>query len=564
MRVERGATQILFGFLPGQTVDLNGGIWRIAKWNEPKPLAIDQAALRRALLEQVGPWRMDGRNDGIWDELQGGLTVEAVKLNETEGILAEAFPPIWRCRSCSRLLPRATGKCGCGSESRHQLHYVQFHACGLIEEPTLPRCTVHKQVAMRLPGSAAVRDLTFHCPVCQKSLGRGGFPFRNCQCGIQPLRLERNVHRAASVFTPRFVSIVNPADPATSARLRAAGGGAKALEWVLAGMVGDQPMGGPQTVSGLMDTLIRSGIPPGTAQELARVALERGAVAESTTDEQVQLVNASAAQDEAFSLAAAVSEGRVSIADLCSRAGPPLQTLYQAAYEPAIARARLESVDLLPRFPVATLAFGYTRGDPTPGASRLNAFRERGAPRVYGTLQQTEGLLFRLDPLSVHSWLLGLGEASGPAAADRREARIALLRILEIPRATDQNATGAGRVVVELLHSYAHRAIRRLAAFAGIEREGLSEYLLPHHLGFIVYAASRGFVLGGLQAVFETTLHRFLADLLEGESRCPLDPGCRNGGAACMACLHLGEASCRWFNRFLDRTRLFGPEGFLR
>jgi hypothetical protein len=76
------------------------------------------------------------------------------------------------------------------------------------------------------------------------------------------------------------------------------------------------------------------------------------------------------------------------------------------------------------------------------------------------------------------------------------------------------------------VHSYAHRTIRWLAAFAGIERDGLAGYLLPHHLSFVIYAASRGdFVLGGLQAVFETSLHRFLADLVEGESRRALDPG---------------------------------------
>ena len=34
-----------------------------------------------------------------------------------------------------------------------------------------------------------------------------------------------------------------------------------------------------------------------------------------------------------------------------------------------------------------------------------------------------------------------------------------------------------GGDLLTLLHSYAHRTIRRLAAFAGIERDGLAEYL---------------------------------------------------------------------------------------
>ena len=135
---------------------------------------------------------------------------------------------------------------------------------------------------------------------------------------------------------------------------------------------------------------------------------------------------------------------------------------------------------------------------------------------------------------------------------------------MEIPWPTQEQYQPSGGDLLTLLHSYAHRTIRRLAAFAGIERDGLAEYLLPHHLAFVVYAASRGdFVLGGLQAVFETSLHRFLDDFVDGESRCALDPGCRSGGGACMACLHLGEPSCRWFNRFLDRSHLFGEHGFL-
>jgi hypothetical protein len=139
-----------------------------------------------------------------------------------------------------------------------------------------------------------------------------------------------------------------------------------------------------------------------------------------------------------------------------------------------------------------------------------------------------------------------------------------LLERIDLPYATQEQYQVLGGDLLSLVHSYAHRSIRRLASFAGIERDGLAEYLLPHHLAFVVYAASRGdFVLGGLQAVFETSLQRFLADLVDGESRCALDPGCRSGGGACMACLHLGEPSCRWFNRFLDRSELFGAQGFL-
>lgn len=265
-----------------------------------------------------------------------------------------------------------------------------------------------------------------------------------------------------------------------------------------------------------------------------------------------------------MSLASAAAGGRTRISDMIDGTSPPLRTLYEGAYIAAVRAARLASVELLANFPVATLTFGYTRGDLSPGATHLVPFRGRSGIRVYGLLSRTEALLFQLDPIAVHEFLRSRGHELAPADS-ARDARLALLRSLDVPWPTQEHPQQLGGDVVTLLHSYAHRTIRRLAAFAGIERDALAEYLVPHHLSFIVYAASRGdFVLGGLQALFETSLHRFLEDLLNGESRCPLDPGCRSGGGACMACLHLGEPSCRWFNRFLDRSVLFGPTGYIR
>jgi hypothetical protein len=67
-----------------------------------------------------------------------------------------------------------------------------------------------------------------------------------------------------------------------------------------------------------------------------------------------------------------------------------------------------------------------------------------------------------------------------------------------------------------------------------------------------------------LQAVFEGDLERLLHDFVHGEHRCALDPGCTRGGGACIACLHLGEPSCRLFNQKLNRAALIGPKGYLR
>jgi hypothetical protein len=359
---------------------------------------------------------------------------------------------------------------------------------------------------------------------------------------------------------------VNPPDPASAARLRAAGGGARALEWVLDGMRGRGPSEGQQTFEGFVEMLVQSGLSVETARQFAEQAVQRGEVIPSLSGGSLNLPpnTRQRAQEEALSLTSAVNQGRVKVEDLVNGTTPPLQVLYQNVYPASMAGARITNVELLTEFPVATLAYGFTRGGGNPGESRLVVFRDRGTLRAYGSLVKTEALLFQLDPLAVHRWLVSRGSAL-PAADSERDARASILHCVEIPMPTEEHPQDLGADILTLLHSYAHRMIRTLAAVAGVERDGIAEYLLPHHLSFIVYASSRGdFVLGGLQAVFETSLNRVLDDFATGEHRCPLDPGCRSGGGACMACLHLGEPSCRWFNRFLDRSVLFGDHGFLR
>ncbi|MET7288192.1 hypothetical protein [Streptomyces sp. NPDC005573] len=372
------------------------------------------------------------------------------------------------------------------------------------------------------------------------------------------------VHRAAVVFSPHFAVLVNPPDPAEAARLRAGGGGARALDWVLNGMTSNDPTDGRQTVAGLIETLRLANLSEETAQRMAQEAVARGEI-DGSDGAEIALPDTTRekAYEEALSLASAVNGGRTRIKDMVTGTTPPLRTLYEGAYGDSMHQAHLEGVELLANFPVATLAFGYTRGDLSPGVARLVPFRERGRIRAYGSLSRTEALLFRLDPLHVYRHLADRGHVL-PDVENARAARTALLQRMELPYPTQERVQPLGGDLLRLVHSYAHRAIRRLATFAGIERDGLAEYLVPHHLSFVIYAASRGeFVLGGLQSVFESSLHRFLADLAEGESRCALDPGCRSGGGACMGCLHLGEPSCRWFNRFLDRSELFGGHGFL-
>ena len=111
MRVERGASQVLFGLLPGQTADLDGRIWKVAHWLDPVPLPLDQDAVRAALLGAIAPWSAAGMDDGVEGELRARTTVEVVGLNMDRGVLVETFPDQWRCKVCGSIARRREDRC---------------------------------------------------------------------------------------------------------------------------------------------------------------------------------------------------------------------------------------------------------------------------------------------------------------------------------------------------------------------------------------------------------------------------------------------------------------------
>ena len=377
-----------------------------------------------------------------------------------------------------------------------------------------------------------------------------------------------NVHRAASVFTPRSVVVVNPPTPERLRRLTAAGGPDRALAWVLDGMKSRTYEGQTTTPDALRSTLKEQGLP----DEVIEAMVEQAA-SSLASPEGVETLPDGLKEDSARSavtLAMAVDLSRSRIADLAAATGDTwdeLGNLYRHSYPAALRTAGIEEIEAIDRFPVLTGNYAYTRGETRPGCSDLRPFRTReGTYVVYGDVSETEALLVRLRASVVAEWLAGRGFDIAPWT-DERSARISILSAAKIPApgSEPEEKQTAGEALLTLVHSMSHRFIRRASVFAGIERNALSELLVPQHLSFLVYASARGdFVLGGLQAVFEGELHRLVSDVVRADHRCALDPGCGHGGGACMACLHIGEPSCRYYNQFLDRASMFDDSGFFR
>jgi hypothetical protein len=363
------------------------------------------------------------------------------------------------------------------------------------------------------------------------------------------------------------VVIVNPPSADRVKRLNEAGGGMRALTWALKSFELRRADDVGLTLEGLVRDLVSKGLSEPVARAMAKQAVDSGELRGGAEQVDVPDPQREEATAEAVTVAMALDESRVRMAELSERAGDAWgerANVYRHLYPLALRRAGLEEVELVEKFPVLTGHFGYTRGGGNVGQGVLRAFQRDRKYVVYSDVAETEALFVRLRPSLVARWLTSQGYKLEPWD-DERGARLSILKQADMPaRGEDRPQPSVGTEILTLVHSYAHRLIRRLAVFAGIDRNALSELVVPHHLGFFVYAAARGdFVLGGLQAVFEGELHHVFTDFVGADYRCPLDPGCQRVGAACMACLHLGEPSCRYFNRFLSREAVFGPRGFL-
>ncbi|MFG2249103.1 hypothetical protein [Spirillospora sp. NPDC048823] len=576
MKDQRSGTQILYGFLPEQTGDLRRGVWKSVEWKDPIALDVEDSLIRRRLIEEMEGWAAGagGLDPSVVKSLYSRASIEVVSVNRHQGVRVERFPEVWVCRICRRVETGSPKKCGGGHDNWQQLHFVGYHECGRLEAPHIPRCSVHHETRMRHQSSIEAARIVFDCPQCDRVLQRG-LGSRVCPCGRQysdrrgAKLLTYNVHRATSVYSPQTFVLINPASMEQMRRLTAGGGQRRALAWALGGFEGTPDIQ-RTTGSSFVEELLAKNFSRELAEQLAAHAKAAGELADE--DDLGHLTHAAgpvieAAERDAVDIALATSESRIRVPDLVTgNITDEARSLFERDYPASVRRAGFSNVDLVDRFPVLKAVYGFTRGGLNPGEARLSRFHGKGnSYRVYADLQKAEALMFQLDPVRVYDWLVHRGHHL-PAADDERATRTAIARA-NIPNRFTESGPGPrslGEDLLTLTHSYAHRAIRQLAVFAGVDREGLGEYLVPRHCTFFIFAATRGdFVLGGLQAVFENDLDKFLNTLVSAESRCALDPACGRNGGACHACLHLGEPTCNHFNRFLDRRHLFGNQGYL-
>lgn len=235
--------------------------------------------------------------------------------------------------------------------------------------------------------------------------------------------------------------------------------------------------------------------------------------------------------------------------------------------------SRLSGVTLAHRLRVVTALCGFTRiSAGEPGDDRAVAPLEtKGAPTWVPVVENRgEGIFVRLDEDAVQAWE---GAAyDNPVLEAMRRAH----REWRQARGLDPGQGWPGERYV-LLHSLSHALINELAIECGYSSASISERIYSRRpgegpepmAGILLYTSAPDAegTLGGLVNLGKPTeLGPLVRRALERAGLCSSDPLCADHepdaatsalhGAACHACLLVGETSCERGNRYLDRATL--------
>lgn len=245
--------------------------------------------------------------------------------------------------------------------------------------------------------------------------------------------------------------------------------------------------------------------------------------------------------------------------------GPLTEVIYRKAVE----KVGVRNIVLATNVPIINCTYGFTRkeSEPQNGVVLRSFPPEIEKKNIYAMKIITEGILLEIDKLRIVSWMEKnnfINVKESPKTLS--ETDIWFLNNVEcmaVPTFNniDENDHYFTSKVYTLLHSISHILIKQASFFSGLDKNSLSEYIIPNTSSILIYCQnSQGYVLGALQNLFETCIDVWLESAFEEVSRCVFDPLCIDREHACFGCLYLNEISCRHFNKDLDRRMLIGYE----
>ncbi len=606
--MSRGKQQVLFNYLPGKTFDFEkiGIVARVESIFGYKRTDINEEFVLAGIREDAGAWE-EGARPGLNDSKL--RSIDSFVFLDPQSVESAMYPLVFWCQSpaCGHVfqrdknsVPSSTVCPSCRNGRVIQMPFVLIHNCGALAPwtpPQCPGCHSDRHMALERRGER-VANFRWFCQHCKRTVTPLS---RSCpQCrwvdrekGILP-HMSIEVHRAGRTFYPRSVVVLNQPGPGMNRLLATEGwqyaAAAKYLElpemrdtdlsdWAeSATVVVAQPESSAADVTNdEMDNLLRLL----TSGEIDGAEMQRR-IESLRADRQESRSRVSPAR-----LASTLREVTGLGEDVWMRAGremietvsPALSSQFQSvkASDPSNPVAGLSKalgigeVAVVTDFPVTTAVYGYSRCDSQPGICRLLPFppdtQFGGALPVFTDVVEADAIIMKLDHERVCQWLQRLGfepilSTARTEELQRRAYFISLFDRLSL-RETISGGNPQARLVFGALHTLSHVALRQAALLCGLDRNSLSEYILPRSLTICMFCNHRfGATIGALVSLFEQSLGDWLESVYDSH-HCLYDPVCSDHGGTCHACTHLAETSCRFFNLNLGRPFLFGGKDSL-
>ncbi len=581
----RSKSQILWGYLPGSVFRHEDRVYgRVVTVDGDRLSGLNEAVIYDAIATYLEQWSEDNRyelplpRDGV---------VRDYRIVRPDQVRWELFPLVLECsrRNCARVRSFRTAadlakspRCRhCGGQMQ-QLRFYNAHNCGQINPIHVPKCNSHGYDDLFFENTGSFTTATWRC----HGLGcNGGVISRTnmspCNCGKWPgrdgvVRMMAHTLDDSRPYRAHYVDLINIDSSVFQTYQRHPARSQVAVAHYLSLI--------PTLQAGMRE--VDTGL-DGKRMNAQDWAAKESAYREMGLDEsEIATLRAKSGPVETGvaalgDLSPQVFDGvahrrpfyeRAAVYDLneVPRVTLAHQVEQAKAAHDSVRAAALESADTLATnmgiseiavtwdFPVAKVAFGYTRERHGPDEAAIRGFRHSkqhdGKYPVYALSSRTEALLITLSAQQVLTFLHGRGETV-TAPADEDHARRLLLEMF----ANEQAHPVPAQTVRTLVHTLSHLLLRGLDdGQVGFSESSLAEWLVPEALTFAVYANTlKDFTLGSLWTLLNNRALSWLRGVVERSIHCENDPLCyQQKMRACERCVYL-TFGCEHFNEDLSR-----------
>lgn len=587
--IERGKQQVLFNYLPGRTFDFKKSVVaKVEKVRGQLYQRLNHTLVVRKIAEQARAWDEDYRpllrNEILTDDSRFIIV-------DPSHVSSAIFPLVFWCSNnrCKKVfdytrtnrIPTSKTCPRCNTGKLNQLRFIKVHQCGNIEPLTpwnCPNCHSN-EIALDDRGSERLANFRWRCLDCNNTWRIRAGHCRRCswpsedgrdqEMSVEVFRSNRTfyVHTATLLNIPerQYDSFFKLSDWYVISTAKYLG--IEAMKEVQINEYANHLGSSGQLSSAISEVAFGELLDKLNSGEItvedytAQIQKLRDAANPSVVDLKNSIRSLSGITNDFWEAA------KYDIIDsiIPFEIGAVTELRNEDAKNIAV-NLGIRRLTLIDDFPIIIASYGFSRLEARPGDCYLNPFpadREQGGKYpVFVDKVQADALLFQLDPFRVINWLRMNGYQVNLPDGENEECVVKgyFVNLFYQVNIYEKifNDQPIVRLVLGLIHTYSHLAIRHAALLCGLDKTSIAEYVVPKTLSVALYCNHRfGATIGALTALFEQSVKEWL-DQIENERRCVYDPVCYEKGGNCHSCTHLAETSCKLFNQNLGRIYLFG------